>query len=133
MRLLEAIALASLLGVSAASALECPGAETQFALNRCANDAFKAADAELNKVYRTLVERLEGADDIKARLTKAQRAWLAVRDAECDFMTSASEGGSIHPMLIEQCRAVQSRERTEKLKAYLDCMEADDDLACPVR
>jgi uncharacterized protein YecT (DUF1311 family) len=119
-------------GMCGAEAADCKNAVTQFDLNGCADRDFRAADAQLNGAYRALTTKLEGADDIKARLVKAQRAWVAVRDAECDFMTSNSEGGSMHPMVLEGCRTTLTRKRTEQLNAYVTCMEADEDLLCPL-
>jgi hypothetical protein len=44
-------------------------------------------------------ERLGADEATKKRLKEAQRAWIAFRDAECDFATSGSRDGSIYPMI----------------------------------
>jgi uncharacterized protein YecT (DUF1311 family) len=72
------------------------------------------------------------ADDADGRnlLTTAQKAWIAFRDAECDFQAGNSVDGSIYPMLIAMCRTGLTQKRTEELKVYLNCDEGDT--LCPV-
>ena len=54
------------------------------ALSRANSEFAVFLDAELNQVYTQLLVQLAPAD--KARLTKAQRAWLQFRDAEGRFI-----------------------------------------------
>lgn len=118
-------------GLAPAQADECMDkAVAQADMDRCAADALKASDAELNRVYREIERRL--GDDAAARkpLIAAQRAWLGFRDAECAFAASGVEGGSIYPMIHDQCLDELTRARTDRLRTYLDCEEGD--LDCPV-
>ncbi len=91
---------------------------------------FQAADKALNQAFRQVEHRLSGDADGKARLVKAQRAWIAFRDAECMFQSSGEDGGSAAPMVIAVCKEKLTAARTGQLKAYLACEEGD--LACPV-
>ena len=85
----------------------------------CADQADRKADAELNAVYRQIIDRLKGdKDGTQVRVT-AQNRWLAFREAECTGSTSASAQGSIHTMLLGQCRADLTRKRIEELEAYM--------------
>ncbi len=59
-----------------------------------------------------------------------QRAWVAFRDAECDFQTSAVAGGSAAPMIHAMCLDSQTKRRIEDFKTYLNCEEGD--MSCPV-
>jgi uncharacterized protein YecT (DUF1311 family) len=129
-RLLPAAFLALAVLTQTARAEPCADAVTQADMNMCAADDFRAADADLNRAYQALRSRLSGEGAREALLT-AQRAWLALRDAECEFSTSAARGGSVHAMLVRQCLAEQTRSRTERLKTYLACADRDGDLACP--
>lgn len=47
------------------------------------NAELAASDAQLNKVYGTLIRQL-GKDE-QAALRTAQRAWLSFRDLDCKF------------------------------------------------
>ena len=97
---------------------DCANANTQLELNTCADQEFEEADVELNRVYNRLKARPN--DDVAAKLlTKAQRVWLAFRDAECAYATSKSVGGSIYPMLVVFCRTGLTRDRTADLREYL--------------
>ena len=44
---------------------------------------YEYADAKLNATYRNLLARLSAADAVALR--KAQRSWIAFRDADCTF------------------------------------------------
>ncbi len=105
----------------------CGPEATQTELNICAGAEFDAADAELNELYKQLTARL-GAD--KASLVAAQRAWVAYRDAECDFVASGVVGGSIHSMIRGECLSDLTRARSADFKSFLACEEGD--LSCPV-
>jgi uncharacterized protein YecT (DUF1311 family) len=115
---------------SPAGAQDCDAAEDQAMMNLCADRDYKAADAKLNAQYREITARL--ADDKAARekLVKAQRSWIAFRDAECAFAASGVEGGSVYPMILGYCLAGLTQARSEDLAGYLSCEEGD--LSCPV-
>ena len=121
-----AILLAAL---PAAAQQDCPD-DSQAGLNQCAGDAYKKADAALNATYRQVMARLKDSEAAAKSLVAAQRAWIAYRDAECDFMSSGVEGGSARPMIVAQCLEQLTTRRTDDLKALLNCEEGD--LSCPV-
>ena len=124
------LALGLMAGALVAHASDCSGRSgTQRALEDCAAADHKAADAELNRVYRVVQARLKGDPPAARALTAAQRAWLGFRDAECAFRTG-SGGGSITAMVQTQCLAELTQARSKALGAYLNCAEGD--LACPV-
>ncbi len=110
-----------------AQARSCSGAGTQAAMNRCAGDELKAADAKLNKTYRELLASLSPAG--ASRLKEAQRAWIRFRDAECSFQSNGKDGGSIAPMVSAGCMTRLTQQRTSQLAAARSCPEGD--VACP--
>ena len=121
-RLMAVLALAGAcawtLVPNAARADDCANATTQFDLNQCAEQDWEAADAELNKVYRKLMDQ-SGPED-KEGLRKAERDWIKYRDDSCASETSGSEGGSIHPMEESNCMADKTRARIRELKQQLN-------------
>ncbi|MFK8251495.1 lysozyme inhibitor LprI family protein [Ancylobacter terrae] len=125
------IALAGLLLLAAGSAhaQDCAD-QTQGGLNICAIAAFKKADDRLNAIYRQITARLKDDADTRGLLVAAQRAWLGFRDAECTFLTSPAAQGSIHPMLVAQCREALTLKRVAELAPLLACEEGD--MSCPV-
>ncbi|RJG46322.1 lysozyme inhibitor LprI family protein [Mesorhizobium sp. DCY119] len=91
---------------------------------------FKKADQALNQTFKKIQTRIADDADGKARFVKAQRAWIAFRNAECTFQSSGDDGGSAAPMVVAACQAELTKDRTRQLKAYLNCQEGD--LSCPV-
>ena len=119
-----------LVGTTKSFAQTCNDAANQMQMNECAETAFKNADDELNSVYGDVVRRLKADEVAKKLLVATQKAWLRFRDAECAFISSASSGGSIYPMIVANCRASITQERVNGLKRYLSCEEGD--MSCPV-
>ncbi|WP_232453945.1 lysozyme inhibitor LprI family protein, partial [Burkholderia ubonensis] len=74
--------------------------------------------------YKKLLGALKDDPDSglipRTQIVSAQRTWVAFRDAECDFRTSAS--GGAHQWLIvnhAQCLAELTEQRTKVLEDYL--------------
>jgi uncharacterized protein YecT (DUF1311 family) len=125
------LAVAVLAATPAANAAsDCTNEASQADMNACAAALYAQSDAALNKTYKMIVARLKNDAPTAKMLLKAQKAWLAFRDAECSFQTSAAEGGSIQPMLQAYCLDDLTVKRTVALKSYLVCEEGD--LSCPV-
>nr|WP_197478279.1 lysozyme inhibitor LprI family protein [Luteibacter rhizovicinus] len=132
MRSVEAIitfVIVSLAASVAVRAQDC-SQDSQIGMNVCADQEFKVADKELNTTYQQVISRLDKNKPTYALLVKAQRSWLAFRDAQCEFATSAASQGSIYPMLVVQCRTEMTHTRTKELKPLLHCEESD--MSCPV-
>jgi uncharacterized protein YecT (DUF1311 family) len=115
---------------SAAEKYDCANPSNQAAINECASEIAKKSDTELNALYKQVEQRLKGDGETKARLVAAQRSWIAFRNAECKFMASGADGGSIYPMISDECFDGLTKKRIEDLKAYLNCPEGDS--ACPL-
>ncbi|MFM8745767.1 MAG: lysozyme inhibitor LprI family protein [Aestuariivirga sp.] len=98
-------------------------AETTAEMQSCADEALAQVDSQLNDIYDAIIQRLDsdGAD----RLRRAQRAWIAFRDAECRFQGLAAEGGSMNPVIVTECLASLTARRFDDLEAYLNCEEGD--------
>ena len=115
---------------AALAAEDCSALATQSEMNDCAGRNYGAADKELNRVYRAVVDRLAGDADGLGKLKAAERAWVAYREASCTFEAMSVEGGSIYPMIWLGCREQLTTERTAVLDRYLACQEGD--LSCPL-
>jgi uncharacterized protein YecT (DUF1311 family) len=112
-----------------AAAADCAGS-TQRDLDRCASAEYSSADKALNSTYTSIIGRLRADAPARSKLVAAQRAWLAFRDAECEFAASGVAGGSIAPMIVTNCRADLTKRRQTQLAAYLSCQQGDT--SCPV-
>lgn len=123
------IGLALAAAVQPMSEAECANAMAQMEMNACALQAFERADAELNALYRQAIAgaretdrspdngRVEGDDrpGEEATLREAQRAWVTFRDAHCRLEGYGERGGSMEPMVFDECRARLTRERIAQL------------------
>lgn len=129
---LATLMLAAPLFVSTARAADdCANAQDQATMNECAGKDFNAADKKLNDAYKQIEGRLKDDAASKKLLVDAQRAWIAFRDAECNFQGGPrAEAGSMYPMVVASCQAALTNGRLKDLQGYLNCTDADTD--CPV-
>jgi uncharacterized protein YecT (DUF1311 family) len=74
---------------------------TQAEMNQCAGENYALSDNKLNEVYQYVKSNLNAEG--QAQLTQAEQAWIAFRDAECEFERSRYEGGSIAPLIFASC------------------------------
>jgi uncharacterized protein YecT (DUF1311 family) len=105
----------------------CDDAQSQLAMNMCAQLDFERADADLNRVYQDEIAGAQQADreidrasdqrpTSEAVLRQAQRAWITFRDAQCTYEGyGEARGGSMEPMVYSGCRARLTRERIAQL------------------
>lgn len=57
-----------------------------------AEASYKAADQELNEVYRSVSTTLGMSADAKRKLLAAELAWIKFRDAEVAFVAAYADG-----------------------------------------
>jgi uncharacterized protein YecT (DUF1311 family) len=122
------IAAATLLASAGALADECDNATTQSALNMCTAQQAQAADKKLNQTWQDALKRATPGQ--RELMKKAQLTWINLRDADCAFIASGTEGGSVQPMIHNQCIADKTIEREAWLASLLQCEEGD--LSCPL-
>jgi uncharacterized protein YecT (DUF1311 family) len=98
--------------------INCSNPMSQIEMNICSNKDYQRADAALNRAYKKAVAN----EDAQGRelLRTAERAWIKFRDAHCEYATSSSAGGSIHPMDYANCVTQLTDLRTKQLKEGTD-------------
>ncbi|MEM8806468.1 MAG: lysozyme inhibitor LprI family protein [Cyanobacteria bacterium P01_G01_bin.38] len=93
---------------------DCGLAETQQAMNQCAQQNYQQSDEALNAAYNSLKDSL---DEVAAdNLVTAEKAWLEFRDGNCDFERNQFEGGSIAPLIYASCLEQLTDERLAELQ-----------------
>ncbi len=105
---------------------DCQNRDTQQAMDECIGRAMKASDQALNETYRALLAKVSKSG--AGQLRKTQRAWLGWRDAQCEFNTMATNGGTIHSSMYALCIDELTQEQSRRLDAQLHCKEGD--LSC---
>ncbi|MFC6350817.1 MULTISPECIES: lysozyme inhibitor LprI family protein [Stenotrophomonas] len=111
----------------------CDDARTQLDINECAALEADASDAELNAVYRQVMQKLQGQPVAIDKLRNAQRLWIQLRDADIQarYPVGKDENprvlyGSMYPMLYSANKAELTRQRTHWLRAtFLDRAEGE--------
>lgn len=99
--------------------LNCEDAITQAEMNICTANEAREANEKLNEVYKKLQEKVQGTPQ-EARLIKAQRAWVAFRDADCEYSQRRYDGGSIMSAIYALCVVDLTEKRTQRLEEYLE-------------
>ena len=105
-----------------------PDTLPQQGMNWCAHQDWKAADAELNRVYKLVRSAMKRLDrdmpaDLKAAATAlrdAQRAWITYRDKACAAEGFLFRGGTMEPLIVSGCMAELTRRRTQDLGFLLE-------------
>ncbi|MEM6839806.1 MAG: lysozyme inhibitor LprI family protein [Cyanobacteria bacterium P01_C01_bin.120] len=92
---------------------ECADPTTQMAMTMCAAAEYEQADIQLNNVYQAVKTSVSAnqADQLIA----AEQAWIDFRDINCDFVASQYAGGSIEPMIYNNCMTRLTSDRTAVL------------------
>ena len=81
--------------------------------DKALNEAYGEAMATMRRIDADLPADQAGASDM---LRGAQRAWIAYRDKACAAYGYLAHGGTMEPMLIYQCNADLTAQRTEELE-----------------
>ena len=113
-----------LAALAAAQAPNCANPQNQMEMSECAANDFAAADAQLNAVWARVVaaqrtETIPRGDRRPSALVvlrNAQRAWISFRDNQCTWEGYQARGGTMEPMLYNQCRARLTHVRIEQLQ-----------------
>ena len=109
------ILLALAMMAQPATAPDCGDAMTQAEMNACSYAEYQSADAALNAEW-TIARDVAKRRDLFAELLKAQRAWLAFRDAHCEAVAAQYAGGSIRPLIHNSCLTELTETRTTQLR-----------------
>ena len=96
----------------------CGDLMTQQGMNRCAQDEYEKADAELNRVYQQVMAKLP--TDHGQKLKTAQLAWIQFRDAVCDCKAFTFDGGSLQPLTNFTCLSSETQYRIKQLKSLAE-------------
>ena len=84
---------------------------------RCAAEAWSAADADLNAVYKRVLDSL--AEPSRQKLVVAQRRWLAFRDAHLDFVRAEGGDGGDGRLEVINANEKYTRARVDDLRTLI--------------
>jgi uncharacterized protein YecT (DUF1311 family) len=96
--------------------LAAPSGQSTAGMIDCIGTEWQAQDARLNRAYQLALKRLELPRQ-KAALQKAQRAWIAFRDAECASLYD-QDWGTISRIEAAGCRLDRTARRADELEDF---------------
>ncbi|SRR5712692_7537124 len=102
------------LATSNVTRAQCEDAKSTLQINECFAKELKKAEAEVNKIYQLTVKKLQPDD--AALLRRAQRAWLAYRDAQCEAEHALWGGGTGGPAALMSCKVELTRQRVAEIQ-----------------
>lgn len=86
----------------------------------CITEAFEREDQRLNDNYQQLRSQL--SDPRKEQLLTAQRAWIAYKEANCDFYADP-EGGTLARISANSCVLTETTHRADELEELMQPLE----------
>lgn len=112
--------LAALVLTSSVSAFasKCDDMTSTIEIRMCLAKELEKEDKRLNVVYGKLVKKLDKVGQTKLR--NAQRAWIAFRDAECEYSSDEMRGGTFEVVLLSSCHVSMTKERADQLQDSVD-------------
>ena len=96
--------------------LESPDGQSTAGMVQCAGAELEVQDRALNAAYRDLSSGMNARQ--KDNLVKAQRAWIAFRDADCAARYDP-DWGTISTINANMCMLQRTVERTIELEEFL--------------
>lgn len=104
--------------------LECTDAGSQVEIGSCVSDMELRVNAAIESSYSFAMASAKELDEVTGRvvaqpaLERAQSAWVAFRDAQCEAVGASYGGGSGTGMAITSCRIDLGRARVDELLRY---------------
>jgi uncharacterized protein YecT (DUF1311 family) len=87
----------------------------------CANHEFEKEDRKLNASYSQVVAQIKtnsSDKSILSQLVKAQRLWVAFRDAECGAHYTYYIDGTIRGLMFVSCKTELTEQREKDLRSF---------------
>jgi len=88
-----------------------------ISLKDCDAAELDRREAVLNRLYKQVLHAV--GPGRQAGLRRAERAWVAFADNECDFRMSGEAGGTDAPLVYNACRLELIARRTDDLQRAL--------------
>lgn len=111
--------------------IDCAHPTTTMESDLCASDVAAAADVELNTVYaqarRQLRTPAKGGNcsycgNAEQELVLAQRAWMQLRDHDCNAVYALNSDGTARNGAQMRCLITLARDRTRQLRDFYELL-----------
>ncbi len=111
--------------------IDCAHPTTTMESDLCASDVAAAADAELNATYALARQQLRTpakgggcsyCGDAEQELVLAQRAWIQLRDHDCNAVYALNSDGTARNGAQMRCLTTLARDRTRQLRDFYELL-----------
>lgn len=123
--LFVAFVIATVAGSAFGQLDPCATVRNTIEINACANQSFKATEAELNAMYKKVLDSLsapnlksEQALEMKRLLVQAQRAWVSYRENDCKAWWTLHQDGTSRTAEHLGCLESRAKQRIEQLRQW---------------
>ena len=113
----KALCISPLLLISSFSFAACDRNMNQTDLNICTAKEYQQADQKLNKLYKSYTAKLTSAQ--RKQFTEIQKTWVNYKDKDCQYAAQGYKGGSMYPLVLNECLTEKTEDRIEDLEDYL--------------
>lgn len=97
-----------------------PDGETTIGIGQCLMAEMAQWDKLLNREYGKTRMAYADSPDLADQLRDAQRAWIALRDADCELEYARWGGGSMRSIAAANCRLTHTARRALSLRNMRD-------------
>ncbi len=113
----------------AAEGIDCANPTSTSESDLCASDRATDADSLLNATYKQARHQLQqqAADgscthcaEAEQQLIAAQRAWIQLRDKDCDAVYAFNADGTSRNGAQMRCLTTHAQDRTRQLRAFYE-------------
>lgn len=114
----KALCISPLLLISSFSFAACDRNMNQTDLNICTAKEYQQADQKLNKLYKSYTAKLTSAQ--RKQFTEIQKTWVNYKDKDCQYAAQGYKGGSMYPLVLNECLTEKTEDRIDDLENYLE-------------
>ena len=111
--------------------IDCSHPTTTMESDLCASDVAAAADTELNATYALARQQLRTpanggtcsyCGEAEQQLVLAQRAWIQLRDHDCNAVYALNSDGTARNGAQMRCLTTLARDRTRQLREFYELL-----------
>jgi uncharacterized protein YecT (DUF1311 family) len=113
----------SCIGHIADPCLDDPAGQSTVGMVQCMDKETKLWDTMLNEEYTRLLSIITGAAAESVR--KAERAWIATRDADCQVAYDIFQGGTIAQPISARCRLDHTADRALQVRSWREMAQPE--------
>lgn len=101
----------------------CNNPETQYSMNICSGVNLSKIENELKIKENALSKKLKDIGGEKLfRISNS--AWFKFRNSHCESVSHIYENGSIHSLIVSECKIMLTKERIKNLESnYKDTID----------